>query len=256
MINIMPQPGSFGTAAHFSIEPLQIMWNQKKVLLTLLVFPWIIPHLIFQYLLPYIVSLYTSENISFVAAPIIITMLQPLWAIAWIRHVFYPKEQPTVKSYFSFNRSYWYFLGCALMMQILRLPMEYIEEIDVLNKLSILALWLLWTIFMLPINLAFPAISIQKPFAPWKSWSLARIFYSRYLLSIGLITIILSLASITLIFIAESILAVLYITTPTIFQFLTLWWPQTLVAQLGSLLATTYLLTLPALYYKEYLFNK
>ena len=183
-------------------------------------------------------------------------MLQPFWAIAWIRHIFYPNEQSTVKSYFSFNKFYWYFLGYALVVQILSLPMEYIEEISVLNKPSILALWLLWTIFMLPINLAFPAISVQKPFALWRSWSLARTFYARYLLSIGLITIILSLASIIFIFIAESILAALYITTPTIFQFLSLWWPQTLVAHLGSLLATTYLLTLPTLYYKEYLFNK
>lgn len=251
----LSEQGSFGSAAHFAIDPIQIMWKKKRLLLSLLAFPWFFP-LFVDLILRDILPLHASEDISFLTYNTLLAIVQPFWAIAWIRRLISPKEKPSIKSYFTFDKYYWYFLGCSLLIQVLNIPMEYIEETGILHPAILLGLWIIWTFLILPINVIFPAIAMRKPFPIWQTWSLTKPFYIRYVLSIVLIGFVFFLARNIFIYIGGAILAVLYISTPTILQFLYPWWPQTLISKGMLLLVVTYLLTLPTLYYKEYLMKK
>ena len=135
-------------------------------------------------------------------------ILFPLWVLGWLRFMLL-EQKPTLKSYFTLDRTFWMvFLSGLLMVTLpnflyhkfiikgiwLKDALSPEKYTELVGDMSIM--WGLGKVVMqsilLPLMLIFPALVCYKAFPLWKAWSLAKPFYGRYLISSILFLTLLS----------------------------------------------------------------
>lgn len=224
--------------SQFTLEAWNYLWRHKWFLCALSTLPWLM-----ETYAEYWLGMH-NFNEDFFLSPINI-LLQPFWAIVWLRTLLMPSQQSPSESYFKLNVNYIWYIMYGLALSIPFIGINYWLKVFHIHLGVIFLLYTIWTLVTAAFLLIFPALAINRNMFFKDILRVTQLFWKDFLKSI-LIGLFLTML----------ILSILFLLCSSIINLLQLSIPPFLAVAADNLFgiwANAFLLTITGIYYKRYL---